>query len=175
MRVRWLQTSLAVLLAALAVLLVVMVLGGDDDVSLTPGEPQIVTVGELESFAEDADHDVYWIGERPDTEYELMESPEGRIFVRYLPLRDGPSSNGLLTVATYPIDDGAAALERTARQDDSKEIASSDDGAVVLIDRESEENAHLAYPGEDVQVEIFSPVPGEALRIAARDKVEPIS
>jgi hypothetical protein len=170
---RWIQLLLAVLGVALIVTIAVLLLGGDDGISLTPGQPQIVTVEELEDFADGADHAVYWAGERVDTRYELSETEEGRIFVRYLPAAGG-GGGGQLTVGTYPVPDAVGALRRAAREGHGKQIARSDNGAVVLIDPESPDNAHLAYPGEDLQIEIFSPVPREALRLAARNGVEPV-
>jgi hypothetical protein len=168
------QFVLGALILAVLVFFAVSLLGDDDEVTLTPGEPKLVSVSELEDFADGAGHDVYWAGERPDTEYELSESEGGRVFVRYLPAGGGGGGEEFLTIGTYPVEDGAAALERAARNGEGKEIARSDDGAVVLIDRKSPDNAHLAYPGEDLQIEIFSPVSGEALRLAARDRVEPV-
>lgn len=167
------QVVLGILIIAVLAFLTVSLLSGDDEVSLTPGEPTVVSVSELEDFADGAGHDVYWVGERPDTEYELSENENGRVFVRYLPVGGGGEGE-FLTVGTYPVEDGAAALERAARNGQGKEIARSDDGAVVLLDRNSPDNAHLAYPGDDLQIEVFSPVTGEALRLAARDGVKPI-
>jgi hypothetical protein len=170
---RWTQLLLAVLGVALIATIAVALLSGDDEVSLTPGVPKVVSVAELEDFADGADHAVYWVGERPDARYELTETATHRVFVRYLPA-DGGGGGEFLTVGTYPGQDPVGELERAAREGHGKEIARSDEGAVVLIDPESPENAHLAYPGDDVQVEIFSPVPGEALRMASRDRVEPV-
>jgi hypothetical protein len=167
------QLVLVVLIVAVLVWLVAMLVSGDDGVSLTPGEPKIVSVSELEEFAHDADRDVYWAGERIDTRYELSETEGGKVFVRYLPVEAGGGSE-YLTVGSYPVEDAVAALRRAAREDDRTELARSDEGAVILLDRDSPDNVHLAYPGEDVQIEVFSPVDGEALRIAARDRVEPV-
>ena len=169
MLTRWLQILLGVLVALLAVLLVIaLVGGGDDDVSLTPGEPQIVSVSQLESFAGDFAHPIYWVGEKEETEYELTETDNGRIFVRYLPTggESDAGSDEALTVATYPIQDAAEALESTAREGEGMEIAKSDSGAVVLLDTSSPNNVHMAYPDEDLQIEVFSPVHGQALHLS---------
>jgi hypothetical protein len=173
MQSRRLQVVLAVLAAALTVVLVVMLLGGgDDQVSLTPGEPQIVSSSELEGFADGADHAVYWVGEIENTEYELTETDNGRVFVRYVPSGTDAGARGeYLTVASYPLEDAPSALEKTARRQ-GDEIASSDDGAVILLDTESPNNIHMAYPG-NVQIEVFSPVAGEALRLS-KDSVQQV-
>ena len=164
---RWLQIVLGILIAALVAVIVIALLGGGDDkVSLTPGEPQIVSVSQLEGFADDAEHPVYWVGERDETEYELTETDNGRIFVRYLPEGGAENTAKALTVASYPLKEAAAALERTAGEGGGEQIAKSDDGAVVLLDPNSPNNVHMAYPGENTQIEVFSPVAGEALRLS---------
>lgn len=171
---RWL-TVLVVLLVALAASIVVM-LTRDDGVWPTAGEPEIVTASQLSEFAADIDHPVYWLGERPGTEIELLETESGRIFVRYLEggAEAGDERAEFVTVATYPAADGPAALRRAARERDGAEIGRSDDGAVLLIDPNSPSNAHLAHRGDAVQIEVFSPESGEALRLASRGAVEPV-
>jgi hypothetical protein len=35
-------------------------------------------------------------------------------------------------------------------------------------------NVYLAYPGQDVQVEVYSPTPGEAARLVQQGKIVPV-
>jgi hypothetical protein len=176
MQSRWPKVLLVVLVAALVAVVVISLVSGDDEVTLRAGEAQLVSVSELESFAEDAGHPVYWVGERDDTEYELTETDGGRIYVRYLPAGTPVGAKTeYLTVGSYPVEDAAAALEKSAREDDAKELARSDGGAVVLIDTDAGGNVHVAYEGDDTQIEIFSPVPREALRLAKGDQAQPVS
>lgn len=171
----WLRPFLAVVAAGLIVWLVLLLLEDGDDVELTAGEPRVVSVAELEAFAEDADQPVYWLGEKPDREYELTENADGRIFVRYLPPgARNPARGGYLTVGTYAMEDAVGALRRSADEGEGRELGRSGEGAVILIDPASPDNAHFAYPGEDVQIEIFSPAPGRALRLAASDRARPV-
>ena len=116
---RWLQVVLGTLIAALVAVIVIALLAGsnDDKVSLTPGEPQIVSASQLEGFADGADHAVYWVGEIDDTEFELTETDNGRVFVRYVPSGTAAGTGGeYLTVASYPLEDAPAALEKIARR-----------------------------------------------------------
>ncbi len=177
MRSRWPQVLLGVLAAALVAVLAISLLSdGDEEVSLTVGEPEIVSVSQLEAYAEDADRPIYWVGEEPDTDFELTETEGGRVYVRYLPAgAEAGVEDEYLTVGSYAVDDASAALEKTAREDESKEVARSDGGAVVLIDRDAGSNVHLAGEDDDVQIEIFSPVPREALRLAKDDRAQPVS
>lgn len=159
---------------ALLVLLVVL-LTRDDDGDSEAGAPEIVTAAELSEFAADADRPVYWVGGAEEgVEYELKETSEGEVHVRYLEEGTEPGDGTFLTVVTYPAADGVAALERSADSREGLELGRTKNGAVLLIDPESPKNANLAYPGDDVHIEVFSPVPGEALRLAVGGKVEPV-
>jgi hypothetical protein len=165
------------LVAGLLVLLVVLLLdddGGEEGVSA--GQPTVVAAEQLSEFAAEADEPVYWLGPREDAEYELSETESGRAFVRYL--NEGAVAGDprpeYVTVGTYPSPDAAAALTRVAVERDDVELARTDDGAVILVGRGSGGRAHLAYPGDDVEVEVFSPVVGEALRLAVAGKVEEV-
>jgi hypothetical protein len=168
----WLSAVLVVLVLALIALVGVLLLG-NDDVSLTAGEPEIVTVDQLSSFASDADAPVYWLGERNNVQYELTETSGGRVYVRYLSpgAEAGDKRAQFLAVGTYPQDGGVEALRRAVENREGAELGRTDDGAVLLIDPSSPNNAHLAYPGADLQIEVYSPVPGEALRIASAGDV----
>lgn len=173
---RLLTALLAVLSVALIAAVAVWVLR-DDSSAPAADEPTAVSASELSDFAADQDTPVYWLGEREGASYELTDSDSGRIYVRYL--TDGADVGDerarFITVATYPSEDGVAALRKAAREGNGAKLGKTDDGAVLLIDPSSPNNAHLAYPGANLQVEVYSPTPGEALRLAARGDVEPVS
>jgi hypothetical protein len=150
--------------------------GGSDKVSLTPGQPQVLSASQLSDFAGEQAEPVYWLGEREGAEYEVTETPQGRIYIRYL---EGGAEAGdprakFLTVGTYPTKDGISALRVALANRAGARLARTNDGAVLLVDPASPKNAHLAYPGDGVQVEVFSPVPGAALRLASAGDVQPV-
>jgi hypothetical protein len=170
--------TLCIVLAtiAAAVALTACGSGGGGDVSLKTGEPQILSPSELSDFAAEQSEPVYWVGERKGSELEVTASAQGRIYVRYL---EGGAEAGdprakFLTVGTYPSKDPAAALRHALANREGAKLARTDDGALLLIDPSSPQNAHLAYPGQAVQVEVFSPVPGAALRMASTGDVQPV-
>jgi hypothetical protein len=166
----------ALLVAALLVLLVVLMTR--DDGSVTYDEPRVVSVEQLSEFARDGDGDrpVYWLGERDDSVYELEQTSSGQVYVRYLDrgAKAGEGPGEYVTVVTYPAEDGVAALRRSVRSREGLELGQTGDGAALLIDVDSPKNAHLAYPGDDVHIEIFDPVAGRALRAAARGEVQQV-
>ena len=173
---RWLTALLAVLSVALIAAVAVWVLRDDDSSPPAVDEPTAMTASDLSEFAAEKDAPVYWLGERSNADYELTDSESGRIYIRYL--MDGADAGDerakFITVATYPSEDGVAALRKAAREGSGAKLGKTDDGAVLLIDPTSPHNAHLAYPGANLQIEVYSPVPGEALRLAAGGDVEPV-
>jgi hypothetical protein len=173
---RWLTALLAVLSVALIALVVVWLLREDEGVSLTVGEPETATAAQLEEFAEGVDHPIYWLGERDGREYELTETASGRVYVRYLEqgAEAGDPRSDFVTVGTYPSRRAVAQLGQAARNRDGAKLGKTDDGAVLLVDPASPNNAHLAYPDTDFQIEVFSSVPGQALRLSSRGAVQPV-
>lgn len=174
---RWLTILLVILSVALIAMVVVWLTRDDSSSSsAATGEPEAVTAAQLSEFAAEEGQPVYWLGERRDESYELTDSPSGPVYIRYLKggAEAGDERADFVTVATYPTDNGVAALRKAAREQGGAKLGKTDDGAVLLIDPTSPDNAHLAYPGANLQIEVYSPVPGEALRLAARGDVQPV-
>jgi hypothetical protein len=165
----------AVLCVVLLAMIAAWSVGCGDDTPAA-GEARIVSAAELSDVAAGSASPIYWLGERPGTEIELTEQESGRIYVRYL--EDGAEAGDeraeFLTVGTYPSKDGVAEVRRAARNGDGTVVARTDDGAVLLIDPGSPNSAHLAYPDGGSQIEVYSPKPGEALRLASRGAVRPV-
>lgn len=172
---RWLTILLLVLSAALIAVVVVWLVH-DDSSSPKAGEPEAASASQLSEFAAEHGEPIYWLGARQNAGYELTDTKSGRVYIRYLTdgAEAGDERADFITVATYPGDDGIATLRKAAREEDGAKLAKTDDGAVLLIDPSSPDNAHLAYPGANLQVEVYSPVPGEALRLAVRGEVQPV-
>ncbi len=146
-----------------------------DGVSLTAGEPEVVSASQLSDFAGDADSPVYWLGERLGSRYELTETAKGRIYVRYLrgDAKAGDPRSSFITVATYPSEDGVAKLRQAAGAGGGAELSRTGDGAVLLADPAAT-SAYLAYPDGDAQVELYSPMPGQARRLAVAGAVREV-
>lgn len=171
---RLLTALLLVLSIALIASVAVWIFDGDDEAAAPATDtPGTVSLAELSDFAADQPTPVYWLGERAGETYELTDSSSGRVYVRYLPegTAAGDERADFVTVATYPAADGVAELRQAAHQEAGAKLGKTDDGAVLLVDPGSPNNAHLAYPGANLQIEVYSPVPGEALRLAARGAV----
>jgi len=114
----------------------------------------------------------YWAGARADVTYELTQTPEGRVFVRYLTgdARAGDPRAGFLTVATYPEPDAIAALTAVSRKQGVERIELANEGIAVL-DPKRPTSVYVAFSGVPYQIEVFSPTPGEARRLVEQGKI----
>lgn len=157
----------------------VLAFAGGDHGSEPPlaigSEPRLVSTAELAELEGALGHPVYWVGERSGNALELSREADGSIYLRYLAhgseAADPRQSH--LTVGTYPVADAVGALERTAREGDST-VRRLQSGAVLLANQDSG-SAYLAYPGEDLQIEVYDPAPGKALKLIEAGAVGPVS
>jgi len=130
---------------------------------LKPGTPTILSMSQLESFAA-AEGPVYWAGPRKGTNYEVTVTTAGAVYVRYLPegVRAG-SKNDYLTIGTYNAIDGYDALAAASSKDATVELSRT--GAVIATFHSAPDSTYFAFPKADFQVEVFSPVAGQALEL----------
>jgi hypothetical protein len=134
--------------------------------------PEAVTPAQLRARA--ADGPLYWAGSRRNHTYELTETPDGTTHIRYLPRGvDVGDRRGFLTISTYPLTD---AFDVTRRGAEGPESVSIDlpQGGIAVYTRGHATNLHLAFPGEDVQVEVFAPNPNVARRVVTRGQIVPV-
>jgi hypothetical protein len=112
----------------------------------------------------------YWVGPLAGRQAELTSRANGWLYVRYVPLAGPrPSPGELLTVATYPGAGGIAALERARG-----EKVNLQGGAVVLLPSDRQTSVYVAFPGSDVQVEVYDPSPAVARRLVLSGLVRPV-
>lgn len=133
-----------------------------------------VSPADLKSLAVQAHHDVFWAGARTGVTYELTRGVDGRIFVRYLPSGVAAGSKRpYLTVGTYPV---AGAYATTAAQSrDSAAVALRIRGRGIAFYRPSRPtNVFLAFPGRDVQIEVYDPRPGKARALVTANAIAPV-
>jgi hypothetical protein len=175
----------AVVAIALAAAFVVWLVVGKDDGQSTANAPAAATataagVGpvaqspqQLERFAAEGGRPVYWAGPLPGYRYELTQTRNNRVFVRYLPPNVGVGVNKpLLTIATYPFPKAYEALKALAKhQGGAIEL---DHGGLALVDRVYPKSIHLAYPGVDYQVEVFSPSPRRTREVVIAGRIAAI-
>lgn len=137
--------------------------------------PHFVTASDLAALEETLGHPIYWAGERPPDQLELKQEVDGSVFLRYLPpgTEAGDPQVTFLTVGTYPVADAQAALRRVATEA-STSIERLTGGAVVLPNPASEGSVYLAYPDSDLEIEVYDPTPGRALRLIRTGAIRPV-
>jgi len=159
-----------------AILLIAWLVSGDDDSSSNgSGEPEIVSVEGLEDAVADEAEPVYWAGEQDGTELELSQPEEGRNYVRYL--TDGAEAGDeraeFLTVGTYAQPDAVRALRRQAEEANGV-LGTAPGEGVVYFNRDQPTSVYLAYPGVDVQIEVFDPSFTRALQLVNSGQIVPV-
>lgn len=164
--------------AAIVIFLGVSLLGGGgddagiDQKALDAGKPVAVSESQLTGEASSLEHAAYWVGPRDSTSrYELTSTPDGKIFVRYLTgeAAAGDPSSGFLTVGTYAIPDAARALGKAAQKNGQTATRQGDD--LVLTGGDAG-NAYIVFADQPgLQIEVYSPVPGEADRLVTSGAV----
>lgn len=130
-------------------------------------KPTAASLADLKSLVNTLGHPIYWAGQKAGYTYELTQTSTGKVFVRYLPkgVKVG-SKTPYLTVATYPVANAFADIQRAAKGNGSLTIKLKG-GGLAVVDAQYPKSVHLAYPGSDYQVEVFDPSPARARRVAS--------
>ena len=171
----------AIIAVAIAVAFVVWLLvrGGDSN---TPGTgststgqatgPAAATTDELRALSDDLGHPIYWIGELPNRTYELTRTSDNRVFIRYLPkgVPVGIREAAYTIVGTYPVENAYKVLQTLAKKPDESSF-SAPAGGLAVYSTTQPNNVYLAYPGSNLQIEVFDPSPQQARRLITSGQV----
>jgi hypothetical protein len=138
---------------------------------VVPVEPVALSASGLKNLATLVQQPIYWAGPQPNYLYELKRTPEGNVYIRYLPpgVDAGAPGNKYLVVATYPFRGAYAALKDVATGDGIQVPG----GGLAVVDKKTSKSVHLAFPKIDYQVEVFDPSPARALAVATSGQVRP--
>jgi hypothetical protein len=117
---------------------------------------------------------VYWAGAAPGSKYELTRTPDGRVYVRYLPagVRIGVA-RPYLTVATYPLKDAFATTREAAKEAGAVTIAIA--GGIAFSKPARPTSVYLAFPGIDEQIEVFDPSAQRAHGLVVSGRIRPVA
>lgn len=150
-----------------------LIRNGDDSSAGT--KPAAASVAQLRQVAASVGHPVYWAGSLPAFTYELTRTADGRVYIRYLGpgAKIGDPRPGYLTVGTYPLANALAVTKGIGHKPGEEVLAVPGNGTAV-IGREQPRRAYLAFPGSDVQVEVFSPAADITRRTVTKGLVRPI-
>lgn len=141
----------------------------------TPTGSSAASFQQLKALAVELGHPVYWAGPLAGSTYELTRTPDGSVYIRYLPegVRVGDRQANYLTVGTYPQKDALRILKATASKNHVPMITVAG-GGLAFVDKKHPTSAYVAYPGADVQVEIYDPVIDRARQLVTSGQIAPV-
>jgi hypothetical protein len=168
-------------IAALAAFVVwVLAIRDDGDKSSTAtveagAGPVASSEEQLSALADSLGHPLYWAGPEDGAELEVRRTTDGQVYVRYLTggAEVGDPRADFLTVGTYPFKDAAATLEEQATRPGALHNTTPD-GGVVVTNEDSPTSVYVAYPGEDLQVEIYDKDAEQAFKLATSGDIAPV-
>ena len=166
-----------VALAVLAGFVAWLIFKGDDNKANAPARaPAVATsYAQLKALPGQVGHEVYWAGKKTGYTYELTQTSQGNIFVRYLPAGAavGDPRPNFLTVGTYPRRDAYTSLKKLAAKQDSvsRQLAG---GGIAVYSKQRPSSVYAAYPGKRFQVEVYDPSPTRARRLLLSGQVRPL-
>lgn len=172
--------TVRIICAGLIGLLVIVILiadlaDGSSARDSSKGELVTLTEYELLSRAATIEPTPYWVGPQPDTvRFELEKDPEGNVYVRYATssaARDPQAEH--LTVASYPVNEAEQRLEAAA-QEEKSEVLSRGADSIVLGSPHSDSAYVVFEERPELQVEVYSPQPGEALKLVKSGALTPL-
>jgi len=188
--VKTVRIALIALLALVAVVIgVIALVGGgssDDEASAKAPDSGLVTLSEPELLAAGSQigQPAYWLGHRSEANnYELTKTPDGRVYVRYLPTgtEAGDPRPDFVTIGTYPVPEAKRALRAASKT--GRNIAEGMTLSHRVVRHEPYEalsskratSAYVVFDNQpDLQIEIFSPRVGEAALFAVAGSVKPL-
>jgi hypothetical protein len=137
--------------------------------------PVAASQDRLRQLADQEGHDVYWIGPEDNTTYELTRTSAGRIFVRYLPkgVPVGVDKADYTIVGTYPVPNATKVLQALAAKDHEHKLLVPG-GGIAVYNSSQPTNVYVAYPGSNLQIEVFDPSAKRAQQLVASGQVVPV-
>lgn len=167
--------AVAVLVAVAAVVVYLALRGnGGSSTPKTSSNVTAVTEAQLATLASSLGHPIFWVGPRAGDTYELTQSSNGNLAIRYLPKGVAVgSATPYLTVATYPFQDAYAALQVVGNGKGATPVTLPK-GGLAVVSSSQPDNVHVAYPFVDYQGEVFDPTAGAAESLVASGKLKTI-
>jgi hypothetical protein len=146
---------------------------GNESVKTAPASA--ASEQDLRALRDSVGHPIYWAGTRKSGTYELTRTPNGNIYIRYLPTAGdvGAPRPDFLTVGTYPFKNALKTLQRLARKQGqiSRNVAG---GGIAVANGPQAQNVYLAFAGQNFQIEVYDRHPGRALKLATSGRIEPL-
>jgi hypothetical protein len=165
----------AAVLIGIAIVVAAWLILRDDDNETNGGGARALSVEELQDVADSRDRPMFWAGPQSGLTYEVTETSDGAVYVRYLPegARVGDPRPGYLTVATYPLDNGYARVVAASKRDDT-DSERLPNGGLAVMSSARPSSVYLAHRGQKYQVEVYHPSPERARDLVLSGAVQPV-
>jgi hypothetical protein len=176
-QLRWPRIGAVVAVGLLIAFLVwLLVIKDDDDngSSNATAAPAATSESDLASLADELGHPIYWAGPQSSAQLELEQSG-GDVFLRYLTgdANVGTPQQDYLTVGTYPFPNAFDTLKDLSK-DEGSLTNETPDGGFVLTNQGNPTSVYIAYPDQDLQIEVYDPDPERAFDIATSGDITPV-
>ena len=133
-----------------------------------------ITASGLQTLTRALQRPIYWAGEESGKTYELTQSADGKVYLRYLPRGVAVGTHKAeLTVGTYPVVSAFTVTQRGAEQSGSVRVPAR--GAVAFFNRSTPTNIYVAFPGTDYQIEVYDPSAAQARELVRAGKIMPVA
>jgi hypothetical protein len=171
----------AVVAVAIAVGFAVWLLvrGGDSNTTASTARattgPIATSADGLRALSVDLGHPIYWAGAQPNRTYELTRTSDDRVFIRYLPggVPVGTRQAAFTIVGTYPVEGAYKVLKQLAKKPHEHNFVAPV-GGFAVYSSEQPSNVYLAYPGSNLQIEVYDPSPKQARGLITSGQVAPV-
>ena len=132
--------------------------------------PVAATPAELAATAKRLGHPVFWSGPKRSGTYELTETPNGRVYVRYLPPgAQVGTAVAYFTIGTYPLKDAYSITKDAASRPNTTKIPLRN--GVAFYNNTRPNSIYVAFHGTDEQVEIYDPAATKGRAFADAEKI----
>jgi hypothetical protein len=140
--------------------------------SALPAKPVAATAAGLQSVARALKHPVYWAGSRAGYTYELTQTANGLVYVRYLPPGVPVGSpNAYLTIGTYP-DPAAFQKLENAHTVAGSTVRRLPGGGLAVSYKIRPTSIYVAWPTSKYLVEVYDPSPAHAFALALGKRIK---
>jgi hypothetical protein len=133
----------------------------------TPTSAHFVTVTALKKFAAGLAQPLYWAGPQSGVRYELTQTSNGNVYLRYVPRGVAAGSKqSYLTIGTYPLTNAFSATKTQAEASGNTKVTVGG-GGVAFFANSRPTNVYAAFPAGDVQIEVFDPDAAQAKSVVS--------